>query len=125
MLQTGTFPDDESYNLVVGLLIRQNLVDSSLKYLDLILKSGYTLSLTVFTDYIRACMRSRRLDTLTSIIEKCKVHILGMLNLVDLSYLGLLIAAGLGSQCYFFGYAPLNLWHSHFWNITFCIFLST
>jgi len=72
MLQTGTFPDDESYNLVVGLLIRQNLVDSSLKYLDLILKSGYTLSLTVYTDYIRACMRSGRLDTLTSIIEKCK-----------------------------------------------------
>ncbi|NP_001337101.1 pentatricopeptide repeat-containing protein At1g26460, mitochondrial isoform X1 [Zea mays] len=72
MLQTGTFPDDESYNLVVGLLIRQNLVDSSLKYLDLMLKSGYTLSLTVFTDYIRACMRSGRLDTLTSIIEKCK-----------------------------------------------------
>jgi len=102
MLQTGTFPDDESYNLVVGLLIRQNLVDSSLKYLDLILKSGYTLSLTVYTDYIRACMRSGRLDTLTSIIEKCKVHIIGMLNLVDLSYLGLLIAAGLSSQCYFF-----------------------
>jgi hypothetical protein len=98
MLQTGTFPDDESYNLVVGLLIRQNLVESSLKYLDLILKSGYTLSLTVFTDYIRACMRSGRLDTLTSIIEKCKVHILGMLNLVDLSYFGLLIAAGLVSQ---------------------------
>ncbi|CAD6217355.1 unnamed protein product [Miscanthus lutarioriparius] len=72
MLQTGTFPDDESYNLVVGLLIRQNLVDSSLKYLDLILKSGYTLSLTVYTDYIRACMRSGRLDTLASIIEKCK-----------------------------------------------------
>jgi hypothetical protein len=47
------------------------------------------------------------------------------MNLVDLSYLGLLIAAGLSSQCYFFGYAPLNLWHSHFWNITFCMFMST
>uniref|UniRef100_A0A804UES8 Pentatricopeptide repeat-containing protein n=1 Tax=Zea mays TaxID=4577 RepID=A0A804UES8_MAIZE len=72
MLQTGTVPDEESYNLVVGLLIRQNLVDSSLKYLDLMLKSGYTPSLTVFTDYIQACVRSGRLDTLTSIIQKCK-----------------------------------------------------
>lgn len=85
MLQTGTLPDDESYNLVVGLLIRQNRVDSALKYLDLMLKSGYTISLTVFTDYVRACVRSGRLDTLASVIEKCKVLILRMVNLVHLS----------------------------------------
>ncbi|KAL6856236.1 hypothetical protein ACP4OV_019038 [Aristida adscensionis] len=72
MLQTGTSPDDESYNLVVGQLIRQNRVDSALKYLDMMLKSGYTMSLLVFTDYIRACVRSGRLDTLASVIEKCK-----------------------------------------------------
>jgi len=72
MLRTGTVPDDESYNLVVGLLIRQNLFDSALKYLDMMLKSGHTLSLTIFTDYVRACVRSGRLDTLASIIEKCK-----------------------------------------------------
>jgi len=87
MLRTGTVPDDESYNLVVGLLIRQNLFDSALKYLDMMLKSGHTLSLTIFTDYVRACMRSGRLDTLASIIEKCKVLLLGMVNLVHLSYL--------------------------------------
>jgi pentatricopeptide repeat protein len=73
MLQTGTLPDDESYNLVVGLLIRQNRVGSALKYLDLMLKSSYTLSLAVFTDYVRACLRSGRLDPLASVIEKCKV----------------------------------------------------
>ncbi|TVU38102.1 hypothetical protein EJB05_11456 [Eragrostis curvula] len=72
MLQTGTLPDDESYNLVVGLLIRQNRVDSALKYVDLMLKSGYTISFAVFTDYVRACLRSGRLDTLASVIEKCK-----------------------------------------------------
>jgi pentatricopeptide repeat protein len=91
MLQTGTVPDEESYNLVVGLLIRQNLVDSSLKYLDLMLKSGYTPSLTVFTDYIQACVRSGRLDTLTSIIQKCKVHILGMLNLISVLSVSFLV----------------------------------
>ncbi|KAL6656909.1 hypothetical protein ACP70R_004689 [Stipagrostis hirtigluma subsp. patula] len=72
MLQTGTSPDDESYNLVVGLLLRQNRVDSALKYLDMMLKSGYTISLNVFTDYVRACVRSGRLDILASVIEKCK-----------------------------------------------------
>src|SRR6266540_2022641 len=86
MLQTGTLPDDESYNLVVGLLIRQNRVESALKYLDLMLKSGYTISLNVFTDYVRTCLRSGKLDALASIIEKCKVLILRMVTLVHLSY---------------------------------------
>uniref|UniRef100_A0A0D9X142 Pentacotripeptide-repeat region of PRORP domain-containing protein n=1 Tax=Leersia perrieri TaxID=77586 RepID=A0A0D9X142_9ORYZ len=72
MLQTGTTPDDESYNLVVNLLVRLNRVDSALKYLDLMLKSGYTISSAVFADYVRSCVRSGRLDTLASVIEKCK-----------------------------------------------------
>jgi pentatricopeptide repeat protein len=87
MLQIGTVPDDETYNLVIGLLIKQNLFDSALKYLDLMLKSGHTLSLTIFTDYVRTCVRSGRLDTLASIIEKCKVFILGIVNILCLSYL--------------------------------------
>jgi pentatricopeptide repeat protein len=76
MLQTGTQPDDESYNLVVNLLIKLNRVDSTLKYLDLMLKSGYTISSSVFVEYVRACVRSGRLDTLASVIEKCKVLII-------------------------------------------------
>ncbi|XP_072977545.1 pentatricopeptide repeat-containing protein At1g26460, mitochondrial [Typha angustifolia] len=72
MLQTGTLPDDESYNLVIGLLILVNQVDSALKYLDLTLKSGYMLSSSVFMDCVRSCVNSGRLDTLSSIIEKCK-----------------------------------------------------
>lgn len=72
MLLTGTVPDDESYNLVVDLLIKQNRVDSALKYLDLMLKSGYMISSTVFADCVRECIRSGRLDTLASVIEKCK-----------------------------------------------------
>ncbi|XP_038983464.1 pentatricopeptide repeat-containing protein At1g26460, mitochondrial [Phoenix dactylifera] len=72
MLQTGTLPDDESYNLVIGLLILMNQVDSALKYLDLTLKSGYMLSSSVFSDCVRSCVNSGRLDMLSSIIEKCK-----------------------------------------------------
>jgi hypothetical protein len=51
--------------------------------------------------------------------------ILGILNLVNLIYFGLLIATGLSSLLLFLSYAPLNLWHSHFWNVTFCMFMST
>ncbi|KAG8079860.1 hypothetical protein GUJ93_ZPchr0007g3048 [Zizania palustris] len=72
MLQTGILPDDESYNLVVDLQIRMNRVDEAMKYLDLMLKSGYTISSSVFSDYVRVCMRSGRLNSLSSVIEKCK-----------------------------------------------------
>ncbi|KAK1292907.1 Pentatricopeptide repeat-containing protein [Acorus calamus] len=60
MLETGkeSLPDEESYDLVIGLLILENQIDSALKYLDLTLKSG--------------CVTAGRLDTLTSIIERCK-----------------------------------------------------
>jgi hypothetical protein len=72
MLLTGTFSDDESYNLVVGLLIGQKLDDSPLEYWDMMMKSGYTPSPSVFAVYNQACVSSGRWDTLTSIIEKCK-----------------------------------------------------
>jgi hypothetical protein len=72
MLLTGTFSDDESYNLVVGLLIGQKLDDSPLEYWDMMMKSGYTPSPSVFTVYNQACVSSGRWDTLTSIIDKFK-----------------------------------------------------
>lgn len=76
MLQTGIVPDDESYNLVVDLLLRHDRADSAFKYLELMLKSGYAISSPVFAEYVRVCVKSGRLDTLASIIEKCKVLIL-------------------------------------------------
>lgn len=75
MLQTGTTPDDESYNLVIGLLILMNQIDSALKYMDLSIKSGYMISSSVFMDCVRSCVNAGKLDTLASIIEKCKVLI--------------------------------------------------
>lgn len=76
MLQTGSaaLPDDESYNLVINLLFSEDQVDGALKFLDLMLKSGYMLSTSVFTICAKACIKVGRLDTLTSIIEKCKVN---------------------------------------------------
>lgn len=77
MLQTGKdskgpMPDDESYHLVVRLLLSQNQIDAALKYIDLTLKSGYMLSVEVFTECVRNCINTGRLDTLVSIIERCK-----------------------------------------------------
>lgn len=73
MIQTGIMPDDESYNLVIGLLILTNQIDSALKYMDLTIKSGYMISLSVFMDCVRSCVKAGKLDTLASIIERCKV----------------------------------------------------
>jgi hypothetical protein len=53
-LLTGTFPDKESYILVVGLLIGQKLVDTPLKCWDMMLKSGYMPSPSIFIDSIQA-----------------------------------------------------------------------
>lgn len=74
MLQTGkeSLPDNESYELVVGMLFLTDEIDAALKYLDLALKSGYMLSTNVFTDCVQSCVKGR-LDTLLSIIERCKV----------------------------------------------------
>ncbi|KAK6921915.1 Pentatricopeptide repeat [Dillenia turbinata] len=74
MLQTGkeSPPDDESYDLVIGMLFLADQIDTALKYLDLTLKSGYMLSLRVFNDCVKSCVNKGRLDTLVSIIERCK-----------------------------------------------------
>ncbi|KAL0363852.1 UNVERIFIED_CONTAM: Pentatricopeptide repeat-containing protein, mitochondrial [Sesamum angustifolium] len=77
MLQTGneyrdSLPDDESYDLIVGMLLSTNQIDSALKYIDLTLKSGYMLSMSAFMRCVQSCVNNGRLDTLISIIERCK-----------------------------------------------------
>ncbi|GAB2280196.1 hypothetical protein Dimus_014838 [Dionaea muscipula] len=74
MLQSGkgSMPNDESYGLVVTMLLKQDNIDAALKYIDLTLKSGYMLSLSVFIECVRSCLTKRRVDTLVSIIERCK-----------------------------------------------------
>ncbi|ONK60253.1 uncharacterized protein A4U43_C08F16100 [Asparagus officinalis] len=72
MIHTGIMPDDESYNLVIGLLISRNQIDSALKFLDLMLKSGHMLSSSAFMDCVWRCLSAGRLDTLSTIIQKCK-----------------------------------------------------
>ena len=74
MIQSGqeASPDEESYDLVIGLLFLVDQIDPALKYLNLTLKSGYMLSTCVFNDCVQACVNAGRLDTLMSIIERCK-----------------------------------------------------
>uniref|UniRef100_A0A2N9EUE4 Pentacotripeptide-repeat region of PRORP domain-containing protein n=1 Tax=Fagus sylvatica TaxID=28930 RepID=A0A2N9EUE4_FAGSY len=74
MLLTGkeSFPDDESYDLVISMLLSTDEIDAALKYIDLALKSGYMLSMKVFTECVQSCVNKGRLDTLISIIERCK-----------------------------------------------------
>ncbi|PIN21950.1 hypothetical protein CDL12_05363 [Handroanthus impetiginosus] len=77
MLQTGkeykeSLPDDESYDLVIGMLLSRNKIDSALKYIDLTLKSGYMLSVKAFVTCVQICVNDGRLDTLVSIIQRCK-----------------------------------------------------
>jgi hypothetical protein len=76
MLQTGNAsqPDDESYNLVVDLLLHTNKIDAALKYIDLTLKSGYMVSMDVFRYCVQGCITTGKLDSLVSIIDKCKVY---------------------------------------------------
>ncbi|KAI3970817.1 hypothetical protein MKX01_024464 [Papaver californicum] len=74
MLQTGeeSMPDDESYKLVTEMLFLVNQTDDALKYIDMTLSSGNMVSMEVFTECVKGCVRLGRLDTLTSIIERCK-----------------------------------------------------
>ncbi|KAI7999234.1 Pentatricopeptide repeat-containing protein [Camellia lanceoleosa] len=74
MLQTDkeSLPDDESYDLVIGMLLLTDQIDVALKYIDLTLKSGYILSINVFTECVRNCVNKGRLDTLALVIERCK-----------------------------------------------------
>ncbi|KAH7516078.1 hypothetical protein FEM48_Zijuj10G0096500 [Ziziphus jujuba var. spinosa] len=74
MLQTGkeSLPDNESYDLILGMLLERDQIEAALKYIDLTLKSGNTLSLKVFGEFVRGCVNKGRLDTLVSVIERCK-----------------------------------------------------
>lgn len=74
MLQTGneSLPDAESYELVIGLLFSDGQIDAALKYLDITLKSGYMVSMSMFTFCVKSCVDAKRLDTLVSIIGRCK-----------------------------------------------------
>ncbi|XP_057810756.1 pentatricopeptide repeat-containing protein At1g26460, mitochondrial [Salvia miltiorrhiza] len=77
MLETGkihkeSLPDNESFDLVIEMLLSKNHIDSALKYVDLTLKSGYMLSMKAFMNCVQRCVTNGRLDTLVSIIERCK-----------------------------------------------------
>ncbi|GFP87314.1 pentatricopeptide repeat-containing protein at1g26460 mitochondrial [Phtheirospermum japonicum] len=77
MLQTGkeyteALPDAESYDLVIDMLLSAGQIDAALKYIDLTLTSGYMFSRKAFELCVLKCINYRRLDTLVSIIEKCK-----------------------------------------------------
>lgn len=74
MLQGGkdSLPDDETYDLLISLLFSKGEIDSALKYIDMALKSGYMLSMNVFTECVRGCVDEQRPDALVSIIKKCK-----------------------------------------------------
>ena len=54
MLQSGNdaLPDDESYDLVIGMLFSMGQIDTAFKYIDLILKSGNVLSMKVFMNCV-------------------------------------------------------------------------
>lgn len=80
MLQRGqeykdSLPDDESYDLIISVLLSTSQIDSALKYIDLALGSGYMLSMNTFSWCVQSCMNNGRQDTLVSIIERCKVHL--------------------------------------------------
>ncbi|KHN03646.1 Pentatricopeptide repeat-containing protein, mitochondrial [Glycine soja] len=74
MLQSGNdaLPDDESYDLVIGMLFSMDQIDTAFKYIDLILKSGNVLSMKVFMNCAGSCVNKGRLDTLVTIIERCR-----------------------------------------------------
>ncbi|WJX57399.1 hypothetical protein P8452_42964 [Trifolium repens] len=74
MLQSGNeaLPDDESYDLVIGMLFSTDQIDAAFKYIDLTLKNGNVLSMNLFMNCVRSCVKRGRLDTLVAIIEKCR-----------------------------------------------------
>ncbi|XP_042052804.1 pentatricopeptide repeat-containing protein At1g26460, mitochondrial-like [Salvia splendens] len=77
MLQRGpeckdSLPDDESYDLVITTLLSTNQINRALKYIDLALTSGYMLSINAFSRCVHSFINNGRLDTLVSLIERCK-----------------------------------------------------
>ncbi|KDP41295.1 hypothetical protein JCGZ_15702 [Jatropha curcas] len=65
-------PDDVSYDLVIGVLFLAEQFDTALKYIDKTLRNGYMLTSRAFSDCVSSCVNKGRLDTLVSVIEKCK-----------------------------------------------------
>ncbi|XP_022733395.1 pentatricopeptide repeat-containing protein At1g26460, mitochondrial-like isoform X2 [Durio zibethinus] len=74
MLQGGTesLPDDESYDLVIGMLFGTQQIDAALKYVDMALKFGCKLSTKAFTECVWYCINQGQLDNLVTVIERCK-----------------------------------------------------
>ncbi|XVE91611.1 hypothetical protein REPUB_Repub01dG0025100 [Reevesia pubescens] len=75
MLQGGmeSLPDDESYDLFIGMLFETQQIEAALKYIDMALKSGYKLSMRVFPACVGCCVNQGRLNILVTVIERCKV----------------------------------------------------
>lgn len=78
MIKTGKeskecLPDDESYSLVIRMLLEANLMAPALKCTELYLNSGYVMSQHLFIEYVRYCARHRSVDTLNMLIKRCKV----------------------------------------------------
>lgn len=70
-----SMPDEESFDLVIGMLLQKKETETAFKYIDLNLKFGYSMSLDVFSNCVSRLMESGSLDTLVSLIERCKVHV--------------------------------------------------
>ncbi|MBA0862794.1 hypothetical protein Goshw_012998 [Gossypium schwendimanii] len=68
-----SLPNDESYDLVMGMLFEMRRVEAALKYIDMALQSGYKLSIKVFTECIACCVSQGQLDTLVTLIERCRL----------------------------------------------------
>lgn len=80
MLQQGQvtkdcLPDDESYDLIINLMLSLDRFDCAMKYINLALASGYMMSMNAFSGCVHNCIKNGKLDTLVSLIEKCKVHL--------------------------------------------------
>ncbi|KAL3636208.1 hypothetical protein CASFOL_020755 [Castilleja foliolosa] len=71
-LYKESLPDAESYDLVIDMLLSADQIDAALKYIDLTLTSGYMFSRRSFEFCVLKCVYYGRLDTLVSIIERCK-----------------------------------------------------
>ncbi|GMJ13435.1 hypothetical protein like AT1G26460 [Hibiscus trionum] len=74
MLQGGkeSLPDDETYDLVIGMLFESQQFEAALEYIYMALKSGYKLSMRIFTECVACSVNQGRLDTLATVIETCK-----------------------------------------------------
>ncbi|EPS71121.1 hypothetical protein M569_03636 [Genlisea aurea] len=71
-VQKESAPDDESYDLLISMLLSKNQLDSAVKYIDLSLKSGFQLTFKSFLKCVQNCLSNSKLDTLASVIERCK-----------------------------------------------------